>query len=269
MTSNNITIVSAMIKIDKNKYNSNYIEWISNLLSNLNKNLILFVSEEYYDIVKQLRSKFQQKTLIIKIELNELYMNKYMNYLKNDLERDHEKAYHNTSLYMIWNEKLKFLEKAISFNPFNTTYFAWCDIGYVRNSLYIDMYLKNFPDINKLKEDKVYMLNIDYVFKDEDFKKPYSDKYRYISNTIGGGFIIGRDEKLKEMIEIYYNEIIPIYIENDLFIGKDQNLYVSLYLSYPSLIKLIRGTNDNYTIPYSELKWFYFLKYLSWQPYIY
>jgi len=258
-----ITIVTAMIKIEKNKYNSNYIEWISNLLLNLNKNLIIFISKEYYDIIKHLRNNFQSKTLIIIIDIKELYMYKYLNYLNYDLKRDHENNFHNTSLYMIWNEKFKFLEKAISLNPFNTSYFAWCDIGYVRNKNYIDMYLKDFPNITKLKEDKVYMLNIDYNFTEDDFKDPYNNKYRYISNTIGGGFIIGKQENLKKIIEIYYNEIIPIYIEKDLFIGKDQNLYVSLYLSYPSLIKLIKGSNDNYTIPYSELKWFYFLKYLS------
>ena len=70
-------------------------------------------------------------------------------------------------------------------------------------------------------------------------------------------------EQLKRMIDLYYNEILPNYINKNLFIGKDQTLYVSLYLSNPSLIKLIRGSNDNYTIPYSELKWFYFLKFLS------
>jgi hypothetical protein len=164
---------------------------------------------------------------------------------------------------MIWNEKLKFIEKGMDLNPFKTKYFAWCDIGYVRNKVYIDLYMKNFPNVNKLTEDKIYMLNIDYNFTEEDFKDPNNNKYRYISNIMGGGFIIGNEEKLREMIDIYYNKTIPYYIENDLFIGKDQTLYVTLYLNNQNLIKLIRGHNDNYTIPYSELKWFYFLKHLS------
>jgi len=36
-----ITLITAFIKIEKNKYNSDYIEWISNLLLNLNNNLII------------------------------------------------------------------------------------------------------------------------------------------------------------------------------------------------------------------------------------
>jgi len=258
-----ITIITAIIKIEKNKYNSNYIEWISNLLLNLNSNLIIFISKEYNEIIKELRNKYLTKTLIIEIDINDFYMYKYIDYLKKDLERDHENKYHNIDLYMIWNEKLKFIEKGININKFKTKYFAWCDIGYVRNPIYIDKYMKTFPNLSKIEENKIYMLNIDYNFTDDDFNDPYNNKYRYISNTIGGGFIIGSEEKLKEMIDKYYNEIIPNYIKRDLFIGKDQNLYVSLYLLYPNLIKLIRGENDNYTIAYSELKWFYFLKYLS------
>jgi len=265
MNNNNeeITIVTAFIKLKKNKYNSDYKEWISNLLLNLNKNIIIFTSIEYYELIKSLREKYEDKTLIIIIKIEEFYMYKYKNYLIKDLERDHEKNSHNIELYMIWNEKLKFIEKGINLNPFKTKYFAWCDIGYVRNKLYIDLYMKNFPNIEKIKEDKIYMLNIDYNFNEEDFINSYSNKYRYISNIIGGGFIIGNIENLRKMINIYYNEIIPYYINNNLFIGKDQTLYVTLYLNNSSLIKLIKGNNDNYTIPYSELKWFYFLKYLS------
>lgn len=258
-----ITFITAFIKINKNKYNSNYIDWISNLLINLDNNLIIYTSIEYYNIIKELRSNYEDKTVIKIIKIEEFYMYRYLEYLKKDYERDHENKYHNTDLYLIWNEKLKFIEKGILLNPFKTSYFAWCDIGYIRNKIYIDMYLKSFPNLNKLTEDKVYMLNIDYDFNKEDFIEPYNEKYRYISNTIGGGFIIGSENKLKEMINIYYNEIIPTYINKNLFIGKDQNLYVSLYLLYPSLIKLIKGYNDNFTIPYCELKWFYFLKYLS------
>ena len=258
-----ITFITAFIKIKKNKYNSDYLNWISNLLLNLDNNLIIYTSIEYYDIIKELRSKYEDKTIIIIIKLEDFYMYKYIEYLKYDYERDHEKDYHNTDLYLIWNEKLKFIEKGILLNPFKTSYFAWCDIGYVRNNIYIDKYLKSFPNLSQLTEDKIYMLNIDYNFTIDDFLDPYNIKYRYISNIIGGGFIIGKENKLIEMINIYYNEIIPNYINKNLFIGKDQTLYVSLYLTYPLLIKLIRGYNDNYTIPYCELKWFYFLKYLS------
>jgi hypothetical protein len=264
MDNNNITVVTAFIKINKNKYNSNYEEWISNLLLHLNKNLVIFTSPDYYNFIKNLRKDYQDKTLIITVsKMEELYMYNYINYLKKDYERDHEKAYQNTDLYLIWNEKFKFLEKAINLNPFKTTYFAWCDIGYVRNKDYIYLYMKEFPNIKKLTEDKIYMNNIDYNFTDDDFLDPYNNKYRFIPNSIGAGFVIGRDENLRKMIDIYYNQVLPFFVKNDYFIGKEQNLMVCMYLANPSLFKLIRGSNDKSFVPFCEFKWFYFLKYLS------
>jgi hypothetical protein len=261
---NEITLITAMIKIEKNKYNSDYIEWISNFLLNVDKNMIIFTTIEYYDIIKKLRSKYERKTFIIITTIEDLYMYKeHLDYLKEDHKRDIEKDYHNIELYMIWNEKLKFIEKGMDINPFKTTYFAWCDIGYIRNKKYIDMYAKNFPNMEKITEDKIYMLNIDYNFTEDDYIYPYDNKYETIASIIGGGFILGNEKRLRQMIQLYYNEIMPYYIKNKKFIGKDQTLYVSLYLKYPKLFKLIRGENDNTTIQYSQLKWFYFLKYLS------
>ena len=258
-----ITIVTAFLKLEKNKYNSNYIQWMSNLLKNLNKNLVIYTCPEYLEIIQDLRKDFPNKTKIILISFEDFLVYKYLYYFKNDLERDHEKHIHNIYLYMIWNEKLNFIKKTIELNPFNSNYYCWCDIGYLRNPNYISLYMKDFPNIQKLTENKIYMLNIDYNFTENDFLNPFNENYRYISNIIGGGFIIGKKELILEMADIYYNKIIPYYINNDLFIGKDQTLYVSLYLSNPNLIKLIKGSNDNYNIPYCELKWFYFLKYLS------
>jgi hypothetical protein len=260
---NDITIVTAFFKLEKNKYNSDYIDWISNLLQNLNKNLVVFTCPEYYDIILDLRKDFKDKTYIILSSFEDFLVYKYLNYFKNDLERDHEKNIHNIYLYMIWNEKLNFIKKTIDINPFNSNYYCWCDIGYLRNKNYISLYMRNFPNILNLTEDKIYMLNIDYNFTTEDFQNPFNNKFRYLSNTIGGGFIIGKKELIIQIADIYYNQIIPFYINNNLFIGKDQTLYVSLYLLYPNLIKLIRGHNDNFSITNCELKWFYFLKYLS------
>jgi len=261
-----ITIVSALFSLKKNKYNSMdiYKFWGSNLLSNVNKNFVIFTDEENYDFICSLRTnELKEKTRIIKTKIEDFYMYNHLEYLEKDFIRDHEKHIHNVDLYMIWNEKLNLIKKAIDLNFFNTSYYAWCDIGCVRNSLYPELYLKNFPNLSNLIEDKIYMLNVDYNFVEDDFKNPYDDKYKYMDGTICGAFFIGKKELLSKMYDIYYNEIMTNYIKMDKFIGKDQNLYFSLYLSYPNLIKLIRGENDEYTIQFSQLKWFYFLKYFS------
>ena len=261
-----ITIVSALFSLKKNKYNSMdiYKFWGSNLLCNLNKNFVIFTDEENYDFICSLRTnELKEKTRIIKTKIEDFYMYNHIEYLKKDLIRDQQQHIHNVDLYLIWNEKLNFIKKAIDLNFFNSSYYAWCDIGCVRNSLYPELYLKNFPNLSNIIEDKIYMTNVDCDFVEYNFKNPYDDKYLYTNGTICGAFFIGRKELLTKMYDIYYNEIMTNFINKDLFIGQDQALYISLYLSYPNLIKLISGENDEYTIQFSQLKWFYFLKYFS------
>ena len=139
-----ITIVTAFLKLEKNKYNSNYIQWMSNLLKNLNKNLVIYTCPEYLEIIQDLRKDFPNKTKIILISFEDFLVYKYLHYFKNDLERDHEKHIHNIYLYMIWNEKLNFIKKTIELNPFNSNYHCWCDIGYLRNPNYISLYIYIF-----------------------------------------------------------------------------------------------------------------------------
>ena len=260
-----ITIVSAFFNLKKNKYNNLdiYKFWGSNLIPNLNHNLVIFTDEDNYDFITTLRFGMLNKTRIIKMKLEDFYMYRYLDYLEKDFQRDHECSYHNTGLYLIWNEKLNFVKKAIDLNFFNTSYYAWCDFGCVRNSIYPKIYLKNFPNLSKLTDDKIYMCKVDCDFKPDDFNNPYNEKFRYASGSIAGSFFIAKKELILTMNDIFYNQIIPEYIKRDLFIGKDQTLYISLYLQYPHLFNLIVGENDEYTIPNSQLKWFYFLKYFS------
>lgn len=261
-----ITIITAFFSFKKNKYNSLdiYKFWGSNLLPHVNKNFVIYTDEESFDFISSLRiNELKNKTKIIITKIEDFYMYKYIDYLNLDLLRDHEKRYHNTDLYLIWNEKLNFVKKTIDENYFNTNYFAWCDFGCVRNSKYPSIYLNKFPDISKLTEDKIYMFKADCEFNQDNFNNPYDDIYRYWNGSICGSFFIGKKELLLNIHDIYYNIIIKNFILRNLFIGKDQNCYICMYLSYPHLFKLINGINDEYTIQYSQLKWFYFLKYLS------
>lgn len=267
MNNDDITIVTAFFTFKKNKYNSNdiYKIWGKNLLSYVNKNFVIFTDEENYDFIYSLRNNelLKNKTKIIKINIQDFYMYKYIEYLKNDFERDHENSFQNIDLYLIWNEKISFVKKAIDYNFFNSNYYAWCDFGCVRNNLYPYIYLTNFPNISKISKNKIYMIKTKCDFNDDDYKNPYNNRFRYLSGSISGSFFIGNKNLLLKMYDLYYNEILINYIKNNLFIGKDQILYISLYLSYPELFEIINGENDDFTIQYSQLEWFYFLKYFS------
>jgi hypothetical protein len=252
----NITLVTAYFKMS-NKYNDSlYIEWIERFLKNYQKNIVIFTSIESFYFIQELRKDFKEKTVIILSSIESFYVYKYYDYFVKDYNRDIEKSYHNPNLFLIWNEKLKFVEKAIKLNPFNSSYFMWCDIGMIREDNYIK-YLKTFPNIEKITEDKVYLLNIDYNFTEEDYKNPYDEKYRFIFNIIGGGVMIGLEKNMRLWINRYY-KTLDYYITNNKFAGKDQTIMVSTYLKYPDFVKLIKGVDDD-----DCNKWFYLLKYFS------
>ena len=101
------------------------------------------------------------------------------------------------------------------------------------------------------------MFKNDYEFSEEDYKEPYND----INGTIYSSFFIGKKDLLLNLHNYFYNEILINYVKYNKFIGIDT--YISLYLSYPELFELNNGENDEYTIQFSQLKWFYFLKYFS------
>ena len=71
------------------------------------------------EIVKSKRPKiYENKTIWIENEFSDLYFYKYKKEFEKTCKYDGYKfgASHTVPLFIIWNEKLKFLEKAINAN---------------------------------------------------------------------------------------------------------------------------------------------------------
>ena len=109
--------------------------------------MVIFCDAESFDYITELR-KNNPKTTIIKKEINELYANKYFNDLdiSNDkyttmVWKESKNTEVNKKLYIVWNSKIDMLKQAVELNSFNTKYYAWYDIGYLREP-------KSLLDIN-------------------------------------------------------------------------------------------------------------------------
>lgn len=258
MSSSNCTIVTAFYNLENKKYITEaYIYWINNYLPYIDSYMIIFTDKNSYDFIKESRKNYLNKTNIIILDIKDFYTYKYLDIWKKHLDIDHEKNIHNIELYMIWNEKANFIDKAIDYNPFNTEFFIWTDIGMIRESYYIN-HIKSFPNdkiIKSLKKNKVYLLNVDNFIKDDDYNLNLpTNKFRYI-NCIGGGVIGGHKNILKTMILEYYN-MLENMINNDIFVGKDQSIYANLCLKNKNLFELIKPIES----PFNN-NWFYLLYY--------
>ena len=133
-------------------------------------------------------------------------------------------------------------------NPFNTDYFAWLDIGYIRDK---DKKLDNdWPDPQKLKilDDKVLLLTV------------YGGPECKNGGSVAGGFI-GCNKNNIYKINNVFNEILKKRIKENRFSGNDQSLYNDLRCSHPTLVRGIKGLKTDYfkNVPHNE--WFYIIPY--------
>ena len=138
---------------------------------------------------------------------------------------------------LIWNEKTKFLERAINGNYFNSEYFLWLDAGYFREKN-ISKYLNNWPSIKKSKLDpRVILIQIRKI-EIEEYEKLINfdnNTHQQFQNnfSIAGNAFGGRVDYLIKLIK-YYEEVFKLFMEKGQFIGSDQNFYsiISYFFSF-------------------------------------
>lgn len=252
---NNITIVSSYYPMKSKHSVEKYKKWIKNLFENVPFNLVFFTNKEYTPFIKDIRKNFSN-TKIITLEFEELEVfKKYpLSFWKEQKKLDHEE-YHIPELYAIWYEKKEFIKKTIEVNPFNSEYFVWTDAGICRDTNWIP-YLKNYPCLNKIPINKILINKI----------KNFSDKNEYYDfkndlENIGAG-IIGGNIKAWQDYDILYNKIFNIYINDNRFVGKEQNLITTMCIKKPELFELY-NSKDFKTNKYEYNKWFSLLFYLA------
>jgi len=256
---NRCTIVTCYYRFPSKHSYENYDAWMTNFLTTVDNEMIIFCDAESFEKVKTLRKEFEDVTDIFVLPLEETYCGQqvYQEIWKKDWQRDTEKSIHNPNLYIIWNEKSMFLNRAISINPFETEFFMWCDIGCFRNKE--DMHLfKNWPSdafLSSAKKDKIYFLNIE-PFKPEDLEILPNTLTRSFEgkNRIGGTIFFGHKDTFVPWIEKFYY-YMNTYMENNYFAGKDQNILATFYAAYPDLFELVTPQ------PNEGDPWFYLQRY--------
>jgi len=255
------TIVTAYYEFPKKKHTTDsYYQWIENFLPNIDSYMCIFTDEASYDKLYKLREKFIKKTFIIVKPFEKLFCYKYMDYWEHDYIRDHEQIHH-PYLYIIWNEKSMFMLEAMRLNPFNTCFYAWTDIGMVREKKDIQ-YISKYPNkdiISTLKKDKIYLLNLN-EFSDLDLNQNVpTELFRYQNNVrTGGGIILGHKDIILRWTNEYYN-MMEEFMKNSFFAGKDQSIMSNLYIKYrDDLIELIKPEKNS---PINV--WFYLLYYFG------
>ena len=118
---------------------------------------------------------------------------------------------HSPELYVIWNEKLKFLLESISDNVFDSSYFLWTDIGSFRNKKHLQD-LITFPDVMRVRqslgENKIFFLHIHPFSPNQTFADRGNGFLAYdFKNDVrlGGAVLGGHKDAIKTYAERYFS----------------------------------------------------------------
>lgn len=244
----NCTIVTCYYRFPSKHTFSQYDEWMTNFLTTVDTNMVIYCDADWAEKLRMLRYKFASKTHIIIYNIPEMRCasQEILTYWERDWRRDPEQHYHNPLLYILWNEKTEMVKRAIDANPFNTEFFCWCDIGCFRSTEQMHMFTE-WPAssfLNTASRDKMYMLNIepfqhgDQNVEPNGLTKPFTHKAR-----IGGTIFLGHISTWHTWHQVYY-DVMKQYMKCDYFTGKDQNIMATIASLYPMLVRLVRPTYD-------------------------
>jgi Bacterial protein of unknown function (HtrL_YibB) len=201
----NVTVVTAYFDIPSKRLAQDYLPWIRRFMT-LQDNMIIFTSLDQVPLFNKLR-EHQQNTKVIAISLDEARVVTDfggMDFWQRQADLDPEKYLHSKELYVIWNEKGHFLERAMELNPYGSDFFAWVDMGYLRDSLLENQRMIRYLPTIFTRNQALFL----------DVRKLVGDQ-----NYLGGGFIGGYKEGLARWIKEYY---ALLNANRDRFIGKDQ-----------------------------------------------
>ena len=214
--------------------------------------LVLFTQPEFVEAFKQMRRRWEDRTIIIPLPIGELTaVKKWGSTWIETAKKDHE-TNHSPELYCMWYEKKEFVLRAIEMGAFGAKKFVWCDAGILRFSNWIP-HIQTFPEDGRIADGKMTLLSL-VPFSEGDNVNTDFQKV----NRIGGG-IQAADAATWKWWSIQYDSMMIQYQLSDRFVGKDQNLMSSLCLLHADRVQLISPPLelDGYT------KWFWLLLWLS------
>ena len=249
------SIVSCYYRIKSKHSFEEYDQWITNFLTTVQTNLILFTSpdlEQY--LFDKCSENLKSCIKIIVLPLQDLPVAQkyeliwdYQSSIDKDIKTGRTKE-----CYILWNSKLWFLMHAIQVNPFKSDKFVWTDIGCLRTiNSEIQQKLRKYP-----LYDQISNTQMDIVLL-----KPFQEFKLFFKNEVhfSGSIFAGHKDVIAKIHDLFY-ERLDLFIQQGLFIGCDQQTISSIFMTNYELFHPI-------TIPPLQNiwidPWFYLWQYFS------
>lgn len=246
------TVVTCYYNIPSKFIHETYMEWISNFMT-MDFKSVIYCDKKSFENLSAIYPVKENRNYRL-VEIDDFYVSKF-NWDK-DYDMDPEKSIHSIELYKVWAEKVFFVDRAINENIYNTDYFVWTDIGSFRNKDILADF-EGYPCVNNLPINMVTFLLIEHFSPDDILNLDKVDNRFLTSTRVGGGIFGGNISSMKKFKELSHDMLIEFDSEN-IFKGKDQNLFAFIILRNPGLFNVIKSKSVRL---YS--RWFYLHYYLS------
>ena len=248
---NLVTVVTAYYSIPSKFGDQRYYQWISNFLK-IKDPVVVFTDKQN---AKKIRTLAKPK-LNIRIQVKPLSSTHisslfprsiWEQQFQNDPEKDKHKSFF---LYWVWHEKSAFLKEVSLSNPFNSTAFAWVDIGAFRTDFFINKQVFSRATSRFLSlSSRIVLLNVKNLLSNNHTE---AEMHGNSEIYLGGGIFAGNVSGIQRWNDNYYHQI-KLWEQKGWFLGKDQPIMSKTCEQTASLCHIIQA-KFTYGDP-----WFYLL----------
>jgi len=137
---------------------------------------------------------------------------------------------------VVVNNKVEFLHRTSTENPFFTKYFIWLDSGYGHNKFHIpDKHQWNPANYLQLASTDQIVIN---TLQDSLVVENYREFFKAHQDFMDGGLIVGTKKAIQQLYNAYYPMIEEIMSEG--IVDDDQYFMTMAYARNKELFSLVR-----------------------------
>ena len=197
--------------------------------------MVIYLSENLYDHVNQIRADKSEKTKIVVIEEKDMYLYDSLNKVNKAVEENWPP--YNKGLYILAvNSRYKYIQDAIDNKYFDTSYFGWIDFS--------------ASHIVKIPKDYKFIKNITH---NDKIRLAWISRYNRTARTfaynhqvLGGGVFVGHKDIMKEFIKQHDKEFRSML--DIQYCLNDDRLLFYMYMSKPTMFDVYHSTYSDLLI---------------------
>jgi hypothetical protein len=233
-----ITIVTAYFDVPSKRGREHYIRWMQNILS-VKSCMVIFTDECH---LFEQHASSHRVIMHADLEKEIGVFGQPRQFWERQAEMDPEREIHRGYwLYWVWSLKPIFVSKGAEYGFFGSEYYAWMDIGMLRDDAYNAANIRGASPPASFDPCCIHM-GVPHLFEPSDLiisangscMTPFTDRNR----VCGCAFLVTK--RVAHVFRDIYLATFDEYVDRGWFVGKDQNLMNTACVENARLFRFVR-----------------------------